>query len=134
MQKLREEREILREKIIKLKKEPLKKKDQGFQNRHYTEPEEWKNPRNFANYIGEEKKEFNVMSILHKYYHINENYGLHEEEIQYVIACGYITYFFKIILLNNLMVTDKGSYFMWEMIKQIMPQLEKSLFLNYVKD
>tara|TARA_A100001015_G_scaffold281634_1_gene345070 strand:- start:4955 stop:7780 length:2826 start_codon:yes stop_codon:yes gene_type:complete len=120
MKKLREEREILREKIINLKKEPLKKKDQRFQNRDYTEPEEWKNPRNFANYIGEEKKEFDVMSILHKYYHINENYGLHEEEIQYVIACGYITYFFKIILLNNLMVTDKGSYFMWEMIKQIM--------------
>lgn len=120
MKKLREKREILRGKIIKLKKEPLKKKDQRFQNRDYTEPEEWKNPRNFANYIGEEKKEFDVMSILHKYYHINENYGLHEEEIQYVIACGYITYFFKIILLNNLMVTDKGSYFMWEMIKQIM--------------
>lgn len=112
-----DEIQALERELIELKQKPLKT---TFKERDYTEPEEWKNPRNFADYIGEEKKEFDVMSILHKYYHINENYGLHEEEIQYVIASGYITYFFKIIFLNNLMVANNGSYFLWEMIKQIM--------------
>jgi hypothetical protein len=114
-----DEMQALEREVIELKQKPLKTRE-NFKERDYTEPEEWKNPRNFADYIGEEKKEFDVMSILHKYYHINENYGLHEEEIQYVIASGYITYFFKIIFLNNLMVANNGSYFLWEMIKQIM--------------
>lgn len=115
----RNKNEQKKKELKELRQQPLKTRE-SFKKRDYTEPEEWNNPRNFANYIGEEKEEFDVMSILHKYYHINENYGLHEEEIQYILATGYITYFFKIIFLNNLMVTNKGSYFVWEMIKQIM--------------